>query len=270
MQLDPTILSTAGIFATLVLLSVTTVFLFAQLKQDNSVMDIFYGPIFALSYWGTWHLTGQPDGVPTLIGGLLTLWSVRLGLRIARKNWGKPEDPRYATWRAAWRANGTLYVIVRSYLQVNLLQGLIIILVASPLWWLLAVEIVIWPVVFYSGVALMLFGLLYEAAADWQLDRFLARKRAGTESETLMTAGLFRYSRRPNYFGEATIWWGFAFAALSSGLAAGLTFVSPFVITYILTRVTGPILEDYFLEHYPDAYRAYMAKTPNFLIPTVY
>jgi steroid 5-alpha reductase family enzyme len=263
--LDLTLLTTGSIYAMVVLAIVTIIFLVAQLKRDNSIMDVCYGPIFALSYWATWYLTGMATGVALLLGALVTLWAARLGWRIGRKNWGKPEDPRYAAWRSAWTEQGVVYFIVRSYLQVNLLQGFIIFLVASPLWWSLAQPTLALPWLVAVGVIIMLFGFGYEATADAQLDRFLARKRAGTEQAILMQTGLFARSRRPNYFGEALIWWGFFVAALGVSLTAWPTIIGPLVITYILTKVTGPMLENYFLDRYPDEYQAYMDSTPYFI-----
>jgi steroid 5-alpha reductase family enzyme len=262
--MDTALIYTYTVYGLIVLIYVTAVFLIAQLKADNSVMDIFYGPAYAVAYWVTWSLTGGPDGLPLIVGALVTLWAARLSLRILRKNWGKPEDPRYAKWRREWSARSALYFTVRSYLQVNLLQGLIICIVAAPLVWVIALGSV--PgLVTLLGVAIVLAGLAIEATADYQLDRFIAGKRAGTETRELMTDGLFRYSRRPNYFGESLIWWGFSVIALP--LSAGyLVLVSALLITYILTKVTGPMLEAQFLERYPEAYRAYMART-NYFIP---
>jgi len=258
--------TTAGIFAALILALVTAVFLLAQLRHDNSLMDIFYGPMYAISYWATWYLTGAPSGTTVWVGGLLTVWALRLGIRIARKNWGQPEDARYAAWRKAWTKRGQLYFILRSYIQVNLLQGLVIFIVATPLWLTLGIVSIPFSWLLVIGFAVALFGLIYETIADWQLDAFIARKKAGMTKTPLMTEGVFRFSRRPNYFGESLVWWGFALIALSNGFDSWFVLISPFVITYILTKVTGPMLEEQFLAHYPEAYQAYQ-KSTNYFIP---
>jgi steroid 5-alpha reductase family enzyme len=190
-------------------------------------------------------------------------WSVRLAVRIWRKNHGKPEDARYAAWRTAWNARGKLYFILRSFLQINVLQGIIIAIVALPVILASAADASITSLTLIGGLV-YLFGLGYETLADYQLDQFLARKRAGTEPAVLMTTGLFRYSRRPNYFGETLIWWGLALMVLP--LPFGwLAIASPLLITFIVTRVTGPMLEDIFLQKYPAEYRAYMDQTSYFI-----
>ena len=114
------------------------------------------------------------------------------------------------------------------------------------------------------GFVVFCFGLAYETIADIQLDQFIAGKQAGTEPATLMTRGLFSLSRRPNYFGETLIWWGLAIMVLPLPFGY-LALISPLVITYIVTKITGPMLEKGFLERYPDEYQTYMDTTSYFI-----
>lgn len=258
-------LYTLGIFSSIILLYVTCVFIFAQMKKDNSVMDICYGPGFAVAAWSTWYVSGSENQFVLFALLLLTLWATRLSLRILKKNWGKPEDIRYAKWRTEWSAHGVWYFIVRSYIQINLLQGMVIVAVSAPLILLMSTTsstislplIIVGAIVFAAGLCL-------EVVADWQLDNFIQRKKSGVETAPLMTSGLFTYSRRPNYFGESLIWWGFAIMALSVPYGV-IGLISPLVITFILTKVTGPMLEEIFLQKYPDEYRAYMEQTSYFI-----
>ncbi len=258
------ILFNSFVFITFLFIYVTGVFIIAQTKRDNSIMDIAYGPAFFVSALCTYIYTGPGTTASLLILCGMGIWATRLAIRIGKKNWGKPEDARYAAWRQEWLKKGRWYFIVRSYMQVNILQGIIIFFVSSPFIIAHSAPSDIATFWIIAGTSIYIFGLLYESIADWQLDAFLARKRAGTESAILMTSGLFHYSRRPNYFGETLIWWGFAVIAIS--LPYGyLAIVSPLLITYIVTKVTGPMLERIFLEKYPTEYRAYMATTNYFL-----
>ena len=253
-----------SLFSLVILIYVTTVFLIAQLRADNSVMDIFYGPAFAVAAWVTIYLLQSQSVLAHTLAGLITLWATRLCLRIARKNWGKPEDARYAAWRSQWTTRGKLYFILRSYIQINLLQGIIITIVALPVIIALTVSTASLTVITYLGIVVFAIGLAYESLADWQLDRYIANKRAGLVDDPLMRTGLFRYSRRPNYFGESLIWWGLAIMVLPLPLGY-LALLSPLLITFIVTRVTGPMLENIFLEKHPEEYRAYMARTSYFI-----
>lgn len=260
-----TLLVHTSIFGCVLLMYVGTVFLLSQIKRDNSIMDIAYGPAFFISALATLILVHTYTLLPVIIVGLTGIWAGRLSLRIYRKNRGKPEDARYAAWRSEWQKRGQLYFIIRSFLQVNLLQGFIILLVSLP--FILAISFTDSLHWVYVAIGCLVFaaGLTIESVADFQLDQFLARKRAGTETAVLMKTGLFRYARRPNYFGETLIWWGFALMVLPVPFGY-LGLISPLVITYIVTKVTGPMLERIFLEKYPVEYRAYMAET-NYFIP---
>ena len=265
--LDMFFLLTLGIFALAVLLFVTTIFLIAQARQDNSVMDIFYGPAFAFGTWVTLWLTDTFTTNTLIVASLVSIWAARLGIRILRKNWGKAEDQRYANWRTTWQARGQLYFLLRSYLQINLLQGIIVVIVSLPMILVITAEInqpgLLSPLL-YLGAFVWLLGLAIESIADRQLDQFIARKKAGIEPATLMTNGLFHFSRRPNYFGESLIWWGLAIIALPFTYGF-LALLSPLLITFILTKVTGPMLEDIFLEKYPEEYKKYMETTSYFV-----
>ena len=255
---------TFGIFAALVLIYVSVVFVLAQLIEDNSIMDVAYGPAYAFAAFGTIILTNTYSLLPTLMTACITLWASRLFLRILTKNWGKPEDERYAAWRRDWLARGRVYFVLRSFTQIYLLQGSVIVLVATPFLIAVAAGDAYQTIALAVGLLVFAFGLGFETIADWQLDQFIARKRSGEADEPIMTKGLFAYSRRPNYFGEAMVWWGLALMVLP--LSYGyLALISPLLITYIVTAVTGPMLERVFLEKYPEAYRGYMARTSYFI-----
>lgn len=253
-----------GTFVAALFMYVTAVFLLSRVRADNSIMDIAYGPAFALSASVTIWWTDTYSPLPLLITGLMWVWALRLFTRILRKNWGKPEDARYAAWREAWLQRGRRYFLLRSYLQVNLLQGLIILVVASPVLVAIAAGDALNIGFAIVGGLVYALGLGIEATADWQLDRFIARRKSGFEPRPLMTDGLFRYSRRPNYFGESLVWWGLAIMVLP--LPYGwIALASPLLITFIVTKVTGPMLEELFLKKHPEAYREYMQKTSYFI-----
>lgn len=253
------------IYVGIILAFLSSIFLLALYKKDNSIMDIAYGPTFAITGIALLLLTQTTALLALVVVGCITLWATRLSTRIYRKNAGRPEDQRYAAWRNEWLERGKLYFILRSYAQIYLLQGSIIAIVGLPM--VLAISFtnevqLLWLTI---GVSIFAAGLIYETIADMQLDTFLKQKRAGTTDEDLMKTGLFRYSRRPNYFGEATIWTGLAVIVLPVSYG-WLAVLSPIMITYIVTMVTGPMLERIFLKQYPEQYQAYM-RTTSYFIP---
>ena len=217
-------------------------FVLSVYLKDQSIMDIAYGLCFIALVWTVAYRL-QAFEMPMLIMlTLVTLWGLRLSWRIYRKNKGKPEDIRYKRLRDKWSLQGHTQFLISSLLNVFLLQALIIFIVALPATFLAGMNPATLSPFSYVGIVLWIIGFIYESVADAQLDTFMRNR---TSRETIMDKGLFRYSRRPNYFGESLMWWGLAFFAAPMLPVPYLfiVFTSPFLITYIVTSVTGPMLE---------------------------
>lgn len=223
--------------AVVVLLVMNTMFVIGMRSNDNSLIDIAYGPAFVLACTGAWLASGDGGHFrPLLMLGLLCLWGLRLGLHIGFRHRGRGEDFRYRAFREAW---GQTFVW-RSFVQIYTLQGLVILLVATPILVVIARpgEGMVWTDVL--GAGLFLLGFSFEALGDWQLLRF---KGNPANKGRIMTTGLWAFTRHPNYFGEALLWWGFFFLGLGS--PAGLYgLISPLLIGFLLLKVSGvPMLE---------------------------
>jgi len=243
----------------ILLVATTLLWLISLLIRDSSIMDIFWGAGSVAAGWLYAFLPG-PAWTPRqiLILSLLTLWGVRLSLHILSRNLGKGEDFRYRAWR---KEAGEKWWW-RSYFQVFLLQGFLIWVISLSLMVALGDSA---PTSFVPldglAVAMWTTGFIFEVVADSQLRRF--REDPGNEGRVL-NGGLWRYSRHPNYFGEAVIWWSFyAFAAASGGWWALL---SPLLMTFLLVRVSGVrMLEKSLMKTKPE-YARYRAST-NALVP---
>ncbi|BCA79296.1 DUF1295 domain-containing protein [Desulfuromonas sp. AOP6] len=226
------------ILAALVLLVfMTSVFLLALYLRDNSIVDIVYGLAFIL-VGGSAYLaadSGHPRQLLAL--GLVSVWGVRLAVHIfLRKRGEEGEDSRYRQWREEW---GSTFVW-RSYLQIFLLQGTVVFLVALPVLLLMVAPGGDLTLLDLAGVLVWTFGFGYEAVGDWQLLRF---KRDPVNRGKIMQTGLWRTTRHPNYFGEATLWWGIFLIALGSPVGWAAV-VSPLLIDFLLLKVSGiPMLE---------------------------
>ncbi len=252
-----------GIFAAVTLLQSSVLFLLMQARRDNSIIDIAYGPMFFISALSTLLITKNSSATALVITFIIGVWATRLSYRIGKKNWGKPEDVRYAAWREAWMKKGSLYFILRSFLQINILQAILIVLIATP--FIVSIGATTFSLtLLILGAAVSLLGITLETIADKQVDAFLRGKKNGTITELFLNRGLFRYSRRPNYFGETLVWWGMAFTVLT--LPYGyLALIGPLTITYIVTKITGPMLEKIFIEKFGAPYQAYMKETSYFI-----
>lgn len=237
-------------------------FVLSLIRRDNGTADIAYGWGFVLVAWTTF-LLGNPGPAAFVASLLATVWAARLSVRIYLRNIGKPEDFRYKEWRDAW---GKTFVL-RSFLQVYVLQGAIIFLVALPLS-LLNIYGAGTGIGVVAAIAFVLWGIgfFFEAVGDYQLARFIGNP---SNKGKVMDQGLWRYTRHPNYFGESLMWWGLALAAYATleplmDSSALIVFVSPILITFLLLKVSGvPLLEKRF-EGKPE-WEAYKKRTSVFL-----
>ncbi|UCC54100.1 MAG: DUF1295 domain-containing protein [Anaerolineaceae bacterium] len=249
-----TLVIASGLF---LLTAITLLWLLSLLLHDASIVDVFWGLGFIFVYWLSYGLTSQPATTRHLLLGLLvTIWGARLALHILRRNWGQSEDFRYARWRQ--QAGKTWWW--RSYFNVFLLQGAILWLVAWPLLATLT-NGDSQPMAWLDIMALLLWvaGFIFEAGGDWQLSRF---KKDPANKGRLMASGLWRYTRHPNYFGDALVWWGFYLFAVAAG--GWWTIFSPLLMTYLLRRVSGVAMLERTLRETKPGYAAYMSRTNAF------
>lgn len=213
------------------------VFCLAMAVRDNSIVDIAYGLAFFLVGWSGYVSHGSGHERQFLMLALMTIWALRLAAHISlRKLREKGEDFRYRQWRESWGKS----FVWRSFLQIFMLQGAVVFLVALPvllvinqpggeLTWLDLIGTLIWVI-----------GFAFEAVGDWQLLRF--KENPANKGQVIQT-GLWRYTRHPNYFGEALLWWGIFLIALGSPQAV-VGMISPLLIGFLLLKVSGiPMLE---------------------------
>lgn len=198
--------------------------------HDVSIVDVVWGIGFVIVA-AIAFATGDGDhGRRALMLVLTAIWGLRLAASIGRRKLRhRGEDPRYTEMRDR---HGSRFVRV-SLFTVFLFQGLLIWVVSQAQQGASAQEGGL-GVLDWIGVAIWAFGFAFEAIGDEQLARF---KRDRANNGTVMDRGLWRYSRHPNYFGEACVWFGFGLIALASGAWWGL--IGPLVMTLLLTKVSG-------------------------------
>ncbi len=224
--------------------------------RDVSIVDIFWGPFFLLQ--AALYAALLPvgfDGRQLLVLALVATWATRLATHIAARHAGKGEDSRYARWReqhgAAWP--------LRSLLQVFWLQGLLAWIIGIPLLVALGSPQG-WDWLDVLGVGLWLMGFLFEAVGDYQLTAFT---RDPENRGQTMRSGLWRYTRHPNYFGDAAQWWGLWLIATSAG--GWWTICAPALMTFLLVRVSGIGLLERTIAERREGYAEYMRTTSAFI-----
>jgi steroid 5-alpha reductase family enzyme len=237
----------------------TALWLLSLLLKDSSIVDIFWGTGFVITAWVYFYLT--PDGFAArkwLIVILTTIWGLRLTIYILLRNWGHGEDYRYQKWRQEAGNNWWW----RSFFKVFLLQGTLMWIISVPLLAAQSSPIptrLIW--LDYLGALLWGIGFIFEAGGDWQLARF----RANPDNQgKLLNTGLWRYTRHPNYFGDAAQWWSFYLIAAAAG--GFWTIFSPIIMTLLLRRVSGVTMLEKSLKDSKPGYKEYI-ETTNAFIP---
>jgi len=230
-------------------------FIVAVVKNRNDVADIAWGGGFICAALTAYLAAGLNQARSLLVLVLVIAWGLRLMLHIGIRNRGKPEDHRYKAWRQEWGNN----YLVRSFLQVFLLQGFLLLVISLPVTMTITRNGPPLNILDGVGFCLWLFGFLFEATGDFQLLQF---KKDPANKGRIMTRGLWRYTRHPNYFGEVTLWWGIFLICLA---VPGIlwTIVGPLTITWLILRVSGtPLLEKRYVDN-PE-YAEYIKKTSSF------
>ncbi|NLV48630.1 MAG: DUF1295 domain-containing protein [Clostridiaceae bacterium] len=232
-------------------------FLVAQRIKNNGLIDVIWGIGFIVTAI-TSYILGQPSGIaPIIMVVCVLIWGSRLSYYLIRRNVGKPEDFRYKKMRDTWNPQ-TFYV--RMFIQIYLLQFVLNYIINLPVIVTNLEGSVVFGWVFAAGLVLWIIGFIFEAVGDYQLKRFKAKS---SSKGKLITTGLWRYTRHPNYFGEAVQWWGIFIMALSGNTRFWLI-ISPIVITFFLVFVSGvPMLEKKYAGR--ADWEAYKKKTPMFI-----
>ncbi len=232
----------------------SSVFILAIILRNNSIVDIFWGLGFIVVMMFNADFRLNDNIAINLFNFMILIWGLRLSIHIFIRNYKKEEDFRYKKWRETWK-----YFYLRSFFQIYMLQGFIMWIVSIPITKTNHSPETKITTFFIAGLILFVTGLLFESISDYQLLNFKSNiKNKGK----IITSGLWKYSRHPNYFGEALLWWGIALSAIGK-LSDIYLLISPILITFLLRYVSGvPMLE---LKYNQRAdFIAYSKKTPVF------
>jgi steroid 5-alpha reductase family enzyme len=234
-----------------------TTWVVSVIKHDASIVDPIWGLGFVLVAWAV-RLT--VDGDPTrqwVLVALVTIWGLRLSIYLYWRNHGTGEDFRYQAMRRHW---GDRFWWV-SLFTVFALQGTLMWIVSLPVQLGQVPDDPGFGVLGIIGVAVWAIGLGFESIGDAQLARF---KADPANKGLVMDRGLWRYTRHPNYFGDACVWWGIALVAAESGLGA-IGIIGALTMTVFLRRVSGVTLLEKSLVKGRPGYEEYVARTSPFV-----
>ena len=228
-------------------------------------VDTGWGLGFVLVAWTSWLLGGGGAASPTADSGnesatwlllaMVSLWGLRLGAYLTWRNWGKPEDHRYAAMRNHWGEGFAR----RSLITIFGLQAVLLWFISLTLQLGMLGELRL-SLRFFLGAAVWLVGWVFESVGDWQLARF---KRDPANRGQVMARGLWSWTRHPNYFGDFLVWWGFYLMAAQPG-SWWWTWTGPLLMSVLLMRVSGVTLLESSLSRRKEGYAEYVQRTSAF------
>lgn len=243
-----------GLF--LIIAVMTLLWLVSIFLKNASIVDAFWGIGFIIL--SGFYISTQDALIwrKWMVLLLVLIWGIRLSVHIFIRNYGKGEDIRYQNFRKNYGIKRYWWV---SFFQVFVLQGILLWLVSAPLLGTFhSLQNHSFSFFDLAGILFWIIGMLFEIIGDAQLKKF---RRNPENKGKLFDSGLRHYTRYPQYFGEAMIWWGFGMLSIASGNY--FTLFSPALMMYLLYYVSGVKMMDKYLEQKPG-YQEYMKRTNSF------
>lgn len=253
-------LMASAVTTSCVMVFMTAMFAVSRLVKRTDIVDAVWGPAFVVAAVSAFILNPFELTIglnaQTLVTLLVLLWAARLSFTITLRLMNKPEDQRYVNLRKQWKGSE----LVNTLLRVFAAQAVLATIISSAVIHINLSKPTTLGAFACVGAFVWLVGFLFESIGDWQLKRFLANPK---NKGKLMTKGLWKYTRHPNYFGEATMWWGIFIIALQTPYG-WLGIVTPIVITYLLLFVSGVPMTEKAFEGRPG-WKAFQKRTSRFL-----
>jgi len=236
---------------------VTMLWIWSIIIKNVSIVDIFWGFGFVVVNALYLFVPGELNDRKILVLILVSIWGLRLAIHLASRNIGRGEDFRYREFRRSYGEERYWWV---SYFQTFLLQGVLMMIVSLPL---LGVgtgsDSGNLNLLDYLGIFIWLVGFAFEAGGDYQLSRF--KRDAGNKGKVL-DRGFWKYTRHPNYFGDAAVWWAYALFSIAAG--GYWQIIGSVVMTLLIIKVSGVAMLEKSLKDSKPQYKEYIRKTSSF------
>jgi len=226
--------------------------------KNVSIVDLFWGFGFVLTNVFYFISTDGLGLRKVILLILVSIWGFRLTGYLSWRNIGKGEDYRYKQFRRKYGENRYWWI---SFFQTFLLQGILMWLISAPLLGAQYHGQEKNPgILDYAGIAFWITGFIFETIGDYQLARF---KADPSNKGKVLSSGLWRYTRHPNYFGDSAVWWGYGFLCLGAGSMWPV--LGSILMTALIIKVSGvALLEKNLIDKKPE-YREYIEKTSAFV-----
>ena len=241
-----------------ILVLMTTLWIVSVIIKNVSIVDLFWGLGFVMITVFYYHNTAGFYPRKFLLLALVSTWGFRLSGYLAWRNIGKGEDFRYKEFRKKYGDKRYWWI---SFFQTFLLQGILMWLISAPL---LGAQFYAQNnqlgILDFTAIAIWLIGISFEAGGDFQLAVF---KVNPSNKGKVLNTGFWRYTRHPNYFGDAAVWWALGLICISSG--SYIPVLGSVLMTILIIKVSGVALLEKSLKDQKPEYKKYIEKTSAFI-----
>jgi len=239
----------------LILSFMVGLWLVSLVLKKASIADPFWGMGFVVVavYY---HLSTTHESLrKVIVLTLVIIWGLRLFVYLLWRSYGRPEDFRYAQFRKEYGPQQYWWI---SLFQVFVLQGVLLWLISAPL---LSSQYYDLQPGWIDGLAVSCWfvGFIFEAGGDYQLRKF---KSNPANKDKVLKTGFWRYTRHPNYFGDACVWWGFGLFSVAAG--SYWSVLGSVLMTFLLLKVSGVAMLERSLKTTKPEYTEYIRKTNAF------
>lgn len=235
----------------------TLVWIASVFLKNASIVDPFWSVGFIVAGVSYFFYTDGFEPRKIILLSLLVIWGLRLAIYLGWRNIGKPEDYRYQQFRQDYGPKRYWWF---SFFQVFLLQGFLLWLISAPL--LAAMyfgQDTPLGIFDYLGMGIWLVGFIFEAGGDYQLFRFKSNSK---NTGKLLTTGLWKYTRHPNYFGDAALWWGYG--CFSVAVGSYIPLLGPLLMSWLIIKISGVAMLERTLKNTKPGYQDYVKRTNAF------
>ncbi len=242
----------------LIIIMMSVLWIVSVILKNVSIVDLFWGPGFVAASLFYFLNTDGFYIRKVILMAMVAIWGFRLFGYLSWRNAGKGEDFRYREFRNRYGPKNYWWI---SYFQTFLLQGILMWLISAPLLGAQFYDhfdkIGIFDI---AGIFFWLLGFVFEAGGDFQLAMFRADP---SNKGKVLDRGFWRYTRHPNYFGDASVWWGYGFISIAAG--SYWAALGSVLMTLLIIRVSGVTLLEKSLGETKLHYREYVEKTSAFI-----
>jgi steroid 5-alpha reductase family enzyme len=236
----------------------SVIWIISVFLKNVSIVDLFWGLGFVLVAGIYYYYGSGLPGRQTIVLVMVIVWGLRLSVYLGWRNIGKGEDFRYQDFRKKYGKNRYWWV---SFFQTFMLQGVLMWLISAPLLGAMYEgDDIRLNLLDYMGILFWIIGFIFEAGGDLQLARFKADPANKTK---ILNKGFWRYTRHPNYFGDAAIWWGFGFFSMAAGRY--IPVLGSILMTLMIIKVSGVAMLEKTLNNSKPGYKDYAQKTSAFI-----